>query len=114
MAARARFESEWNSDKNNVTMTLTGDMLSALNVLKVERTAGKIECFVGFADKEAAAKAYYHNIAGAGKRRVLRRFLGLSAASERKLKEFIGGEANVRDDATEKELKRLLDGLNIK
>lgn len=61
------------ADPDDVNLTLTGNMLSAMqpNV----NSDGSVE--IGFANSEAAELAFYHNISGAGRSRVLRRFLGL-------------------------------------
>ena len=54
-------------------LTVLGLMLANLSV--VDTSDNKI--VIGFDDPEAARIAYYHNISGAGKSRVLRKFLGL-------------------------------------
>lgn len=57
-----------------VDMTFTGRMLSALDV--VEASPSRIT--IGFNDPTAARVAFYHNVAGAGRGRTIRRFLGVS------------------------------------
>lgn len=60
-----------------VNLTLRGLMLGAFGVIAhgVKGKDGFISA--GFTDEEAAEEAYWHNVSGAGKGRVLRRFLGL-------------------------------------
>jgi len=56
--------------KSPVDMTLSGDMLKALEVV---RRSGKV--FMEFTGKETAERAYFHNNSGAGKSRKIRRLL---------------------------------------
>lgn len=67
----------WKRDRypqgERVNLTLTGNMLSALTHVPGEAN----QVVVGFSNSQAAELAYYHNISGAGRGRVLRRFLGL-------------------------------------
>jgi len=60
-------------DGGNVNLHVTGNMLNSLAV--IER--GNDYVTIGFNNKEAATKAMYHQIMGAGKSKVIRKFLGL-------------------------------------
>lgn len=75
---RARF----NQAKNNVTLTDTGEMLSALSVLDTKTDSVKI----GFNTKRSAELAFYHNVSGSGKKKVKREFFALSDKQIQKLK----------------------------
>lgn len=78
--------SEWETEKNNVTLSDTNSMLTALDTI----SASNNEIKIGFRDQEAAKKAFYHNISGAGKGRTLRRFLGLQPAQIEELEVYAG------------------------
>jgi len=78
--------SEWETEKNNVTLSDTNSMLTALNIIG----ASNNEIKIGFRDQEAAKKAFYHNVSGAGKGRTLRRFLGLQPAQIEELEVYAG------------------------
>ncbi len=78
--------SEWETEKNNVTLSDTNSMLTALDVIG----ASNNEIQIGFRDQEAAKKAFYHNVSGAGKGRTLRRFLGLQPSQIEELEVYAG------------------------
>lgn len=78
--------SEWETEKNNVTLSDTNSMLTTLDVI----SASNNEIKIGFRDQEAAKKAFYHNVSGAGKGRTLRRFLGLQPAQIEELEVYAG------------------------
>lgn len=59
---------------SGVDMQLTGDMMKQLAVLSTSDNG----IVIGFLTAEAAEKAYYATVAGAGKSRVIRDFLGLT------------------------------------
>jgi len=65
--------SRFPQDSGKVNLHLTGNMLNSISI--VER--GNDYIVIGFNNKEAATKAIYHQIMGAGKRKVIRKFLGL-------------------------------------
>ena len=54
-------------------LMLTGQMMGSLQA----KAVGENAVVLTFDNQEAARKAFYHHVSGAGKRRVLRRFLGL-------------------------------------
>jgi acyl-CoA synthetase (NDP forming) len=54
-------------------LMVTGQMMGSLQA----KVAGENSVVLTFDNPEAARKAFYHHVSGAGKRRVLRRFLGL-------------------------------------
>ncbi len=73
---------EWKAKKKpqyggKVNLTLRGLMLNAMGVIDYGYKGAKGFIDIGFDDDEAAERAYWHNISGAGRGRVLRRFLGL-------------------------------------
>ena len=84
--------SEWETEKNNVTLSDTNSMLTALDVISVSTSSFSYlpEIKIGFRDQEAAKKAFYHNVSGAGKGRTLRRFLGLQPAQIEELEVYAG------------------------
>ena len=53
--------------------------MRSLSVIAVDQDSATI----GFTNKEAAEKAYYHNVAGAGKRKAIRKFLGITNDQEK-------------------------------
>jgi hypothetical protein len=55
-------------------LQLTGQMMGSLQA----KLSGENAVTLTFDNQEAARKAFYHNVSGAGKRKVLRRFLGLT------------------------------------
>jgi len=67
-------EKKYPQYKGKVNLTMTGNMLRSLVVI----LAGDNTIRIGFENEEASQLAYYHNISGAGRGRVLRRFLGIS------------------------------------
>jgi hypothetical protein len=54
-------------------LMVTGQMMGSLQA----KVAGENAVVLTFDNQEAARKAFYHHVSGAGKRRVVRRFLGL-------------------------------------
>jgi hypothetical protein len=60
-------------DRGKVNLHLTGNMMNSLAIVLQGNNWVKI----GFSNTEAAAKAMYHQVMGAGKRKVKRKFLGL-------------------------------------
>jgi hypothetical protein len=65
-------KSAWYEDGGKVNMTATGKMLRSMRV----RLEGD-KIIIEFSREEEAEKAYWHNVSGAGKSRVIREFLGL-------------------------------------
>lgn len=61
-----------------VNMTATGGMLRALTVVGIDSKANLIR--IGFSRQEAAETAYWHMVAGAGKSKTIRNWLGLTRA----------------------------------
>jgi len=81
-------EKRYPQDRGKVNLTAKGTMLQALNTVK----AMDNEITIGFDDEEQARIAYYHNISGAGRGRVIRKFLGLREEqySDNKLLRLLG------------------------
>ena len=73
----------YESGKNNVTLVTSGAMLNSISVINIDEEARNIT--IGFEDAEAAKVAFYHNISGAGKGRILRRFFGVKKGGEAEL-----------------------------
>lgn len=63
-------------ETGQVNMSLTGAMLRGMTVTSVHPEGNVV--MLGFADKDSATLAYYHNVAGAGKGKTKREFFGLS------------------------------------
>jgi hypothetical protein len=80
-----QFNSAWLSD-STVTLTETGAMRASLSIIDTDSNLNTIT--IGFLDKESATKAFYHNVSGAGKGRIIRQFLGLRQQQEQDLTEF--------------------------
>jgi hypothetical protein len=80
-------KSEWAGDKK-VNLTKTGAMRASLSVIEYKESAKTI--VIGFVDQESAQKAYWHNVSGAGKGKVLRKFMGLRPAQEQDLADYAG------------------------
>lgn len=78
-----------------VDLVYDGIMLASLNTVKVEGN----KLIIGFNDQNSAELAYYHNISGAGKGRVLREFLGLTDEDkeDERLKELLAGAVRISD-----------------
>ena len=97
--------SAYEGAKNNVTLSDTSDMRSALGVVKTD--SGTNTATIGYETAEAAQKAFYHNITGAGKGRKRRRFMFLTEAQKKSLAEYARDEL-VKDTDFAKELVRML------
>ena len=78
----------WEGKKKLVTLTDTGNMLSALTVIDSNESDGTVT--IGFSNAEAADIAYFHNVSGAGKGRALRKFLGLTPDQSKELMKEAG------------------------
>ncbi|HVZ41374.1 MAG TPA: hypothetical protein VHI13_18990 [Candidatus Kapabacteria bacterium] len=78
-------------DGDGVNLTQRGHMLGALTVVGVSGgDGGPASVRIGFTRHEEALKALYHNVTGAGKRHVIRRFLGLTPAERKELARMAG------------------------
>lgn len=97
--------SAWESDKKNVTLALTGNMRSAIDVVKTDTAGGTAT--LGFENKEAAEVAFYHLISGAGKSRVRRNFWYFTEKQKKSLTEFARDQL-AQDADFAKELIRML------
>lgn len=83
--------------KNNVNMTLTGDMLTNMDVVKETRDT----IVIGFADSEEAKKAHGHITGAKDGPRVKRDFFGLPV---RQYKGLAEGFTLPRDEPTDNEI----------
>lgn len=112
--ARQRFmdaaRSAWESDRDNVTLSDTLEMRSDLTVIKVD--AQKNTFVIGFETAEAAKKAFWHNISGAGKGRVRRRFMYLSDKQKKSLAEYARDKLAADPDFA-KDLAKMLQTTEI-
>ncbi len=73
--------SEWGSAGKKVTLTSTGAMRASLSPISSDGNSVTI----GFLDAESARIAFYHNVSGAGKGRIIRKFMGLHKEQEDEL-----------------------------
>lgn len=76
--------SEWGSAGKKVTLTSTGAMRASISPIASDETS----VTVGFLNEESARTAFYHNVSGAGKGRVIRKFMGLQTEQEEELAEY--------------------------
>lgn len=79
-------------DSGSVNLTQTGRMLSGLTVVGTDPSTNTVS--IGFTNSEDALKAWYHNKAGAGKSKTIRKFMGLTEAEEAEVATFAA--VNVR------------------
>jgi hypothetical protein len=68
---------------SGVNLTATGAMLRALTIVSVDEGTNTV--VIGFARAEEAEKALYHDQIGAGPRRVIRHFMGVSPSEREEL-----------------------------
>lgn len=81
------------SGRTQVDLVGQNLMLNSMGVLKVEDGA----VVIGFRNKEAAERAFYHNVQGAGPSRTIRKFLGLT---EEKYKQALENALDGADAST--------------
>lgn len=84
----ATAKAAWEGDKANVNLIYSGAMLAALKITNIDKANNVIT--IGFSDGEAAKVAFYHNVSGAGKGRIIRRFFGVKKGDEAELHRFAG------------------------
>lgn len=84
-ALKGEFGAEYEIKKKNVDMFLSGSMVADLGVLSVDKINDGYRITVGASQRHNVLKIFYHNISGAGKSRVVRRFLYLSKSQEEEL-----------------------------
>ena len=82
---------------SQVDLTSSGLMLQSLALVRVDPNS----LAIGFTNDEAALRAFYHTVSGAGKSRVIRDFLGLpdtqyASALETALQEAQEGEIDIQ------------------
>lgn len=82
--AYAKFRSVKGRQITPVNLNFTGRMLSAIASRRVSRGVQEIY----FTRAEEARKAYFHNVTGAGKGRITRRFFGFNETEKSKLRQF--------------------------
>jgi hypothetical protein len=94
-----------------VDLQQTGEMLAALTY-RVDAPKNSVTLF--FSTKRAERKAYWHNISGAGKSRILRKFMGLQPGQIAKIKEIVPDLAQRGDSVFKNNialtLQRAIDG----
>lgn len=78
-----------NPEKVNLTLARVGGMLAAID----HKSVGEDTVEVYFTDPLKEQLAYYHNVSGAGKSKVLREFFGLNEEEEDTLTELAQSEA---------------------
>lgn len=79
-------QNEFIGERQKVKLTATGAMRAALST--IETNDKDLTIKIGFIDTESAEKAWYHNFSGAGRGRVLRKFLGLQTEQKQDLTEY--------------------------
>lgn len=82
------------ADGSTVNLSATGAMLRALTVVSVDEASATVT--LGFTRTEEALKALYHDQIGVGKGRVVRHFLGLTAAEREDLARLASQTITVR------------------
>ncbi|GIV82213.1 MAG: hypothetical protein KatS3mg051_1567 [Anaerolineae bacterium] len=83
-------EARFPGQGSEVNLTLTGSMMRSLSVREVRADTRRAEIVIGFLRSEEAEKAYWHEVTGAGRSRVRRRFMGLTPDQLRALeREFL-------------------------
>ena len=79
-----------------VNLTATGGMLGALSVTDVQTGAANgTAVTVGFSRLEAAEKAYYHSVAGAGPSETIRDLMGLTEEEADEIAEMVGDAVTI-------------------
>ena len=67
-------------------LTATGRMRASLSAVSTDNKNNSV--LIGFLNQESAKIAFYHNVSGAGKGRVLRKFMGLQIRQEQELADY--------------------------
>jgi hypothetical protein len=107
--AEAKFDAAWGAGKNKVNMTRSGNMLSAMSPINPNDES--LTAKIGFVNQEAATIAFYHNVSGAGRSRVIRRFFGLSPKSMLILTDYIKNQMGADYDGV---IAALVEKLAVK
>ena len=80
----AKFRSNRGRQVSPVNLNFTGRMLSSMATRRVSRGVQEIY----FTRAEEARKAYFHNVTGAGKGRITRKFFGFNENEQNRLRQF--------------------------
>lgn len=80
----AKFRSKKGRQVSPVNLNFSGRMLSSMAARRVRRGVQEIY----FTRAEEARKAYFHNVTGAGKGRITRKFFGFNQAEKSMLRKF--------------------------
>ena len=80
----AKFRSKKGRQVTPVNLNFSGRMLSSMAARRVRRGVQEIY----FTRSEEARKAYFHNVTGAGKGRITRKFFGFNQAEKSMLRKF--------------------------
>lgn len=93
-------EQEFESKKDLVDLRLTGEMIASLDVLVADSSSDTKRIVIGSNSREGALKLFYHNLGGAGRGRVVRRFFYLNAKQQQEIADYaaalVKGEVQVR------------------
>lgn len=81
-------------DAGTVNLTATGAMLRALAIVAVDENTATVT--LGFTRTDEALKALYHEELGAGPRRAIRHFLGLTDAEQIDLAQLAASGVTIR------------------
>ncbi len=97
---REESRQEYESKKDLVDLRLTGEMIASLDVLVADSSSDTKRIVIGSNTRDGAFKLYYHNLGGAGRGRVVRRFFYLNAKQQQEIADYaaalVKGEVQVR------------------
>lgn len=86
------FKAMWSPKKASVVnLQWSGLMLKSLQVENVSDTSAEI----AFSQTDKAQLAYYHNISGASRSRVIRHFMGITDAQKQEIADFIASKVKL-------------------
>ena len=86
------FKATWSPKKAAVVnLQWSGLMLKSLQVENVTESSAEI----AFSQTDKAQLAYYHNISGAGKSKVIRHFMGITDTQKQEIADFIASKVKL-------------------
>lgn len=87
----AKFRAQRGRQIAPVDLNFTGRMLASMSTQRIRRGVQRIS----FNRAEEARKAYFHNVTGAGKGRVTRKFFGFNQAEKSRLSKIFKGQMKI-------------------
>lgn len=100
MKFREDAKQEYESKKDLVDLRLTGEMIASLDVLVADSSSDTKRIVIGSNSREGALKLFYHNLGGAGRGRVVRRFFYLNETQKKEIADYaaalIKGEVKIQ------------------